>query len=80
MRRDRFEMSGPAREIYDVLKHDDNWINAAIRAGAAGGSVLFTETYIGAGNAVIAEAMRREDYQVADEYRQMVEALTAEAR
>ena len=58
----------------------NTWVNAAMNVAPAGRGRLDRSTYLTMCEAVLGEAMRREDYQVAAEYRQMVETLRGDVR
>ena len=54
------------------------WISAAMRTARAGRNILDLKTNLDICGAVIAEAMRREEYQVAAGYQKLADTLRAE--
>lgn len=63
------------------MTHPDRntWINAAVDV-ARDGRRIDRRAHLEMCEAVVAEAMLREDYQVAAEYRSLVETLKGDAR
>ena len=62
------------------MADNNGWINAAISTARAGRSPLTLAVNIDICERVLAEAVRREEYQLAAEYQQMVDVLRADFR